>query len=108
MTLVLQIFFALLNWENLLMGTTLPAAIIRAGSMYRLSKNELSTSYLLSNREPRIGLNDSKLILIETKGPSQTHLESMWNHSKPSQVPYFSKNTLKNSFLEALIHQKLP
>ena len=63
--------------------------------MYCVSKKELSTSYLLSNREPLIGLNDSKSILNVTKGPSQTHLESMWNHSKPSQVPYFSTKYFK-------------
>jgi len=72
MTLVLQIFFALLNWENLFLGTTLPAAI-RAGSiMYRPSKNELSTSYLL---EVCLNiLNYPTLILNEFGHPGQYDL----------------------------------
>ena len=87
MTLVLQIFFALLNWENLLMGTTLPAAIIRAGNMYRLSKNELSTSYLLEVslnilNYPTLILNESghpceiEQNINQTWGATPGHLES--------------------------------
>ena len=93
MTLVLQIFFALLNWENLFLGTTLPAAI-RAGSMYRPSKNELSTSYLLEVclnilNYPTLILNEFGHPLkfeqtIKTKvGLAPCHLESFRNFWSP-------------------------
>ena len=59
----------------------------KASSMKNM---EFSTTYLLRNREPLKVMNDSKLILNVTKGPSQTHLQSKWDHSKPSGVPYSS------------------
>ena len=37
-----------------------------------------------------------------TKEATQTHLESMWNHSAPSEVPRSSNKKLtENSFLDA-------
>ena len=68
------------------MGTTLPAAIFRAGSIYRPSKIEYSTSYLLEVclnilNYPTLILNESghplefEQNINQTLGAAPCHLE---------------------------------